>query len=139
MERMQYITTRRVRLKALCGMVNIPWGTRLEAVDGILTWNGLPVCVSTSQSAYDFFARNDDGHGLERGRLTAAIVRRLSKRDHDYQKRWDRVWADRLCQKYRQRDHTDHWLWDHKFFEADLDDLRHIAGLVGVPGEVAEE
>lgn len=136
MERAQYITTRRARFKALGGRVNIPWGAQLEAVGGVLTWNGLPVCASTSQSAHDFFARNDDGKGLERGRLSAAIVRRLSKRDHDYQKRWDRVWEDRLCQKYRRRDHIDHWLWNHEFFEADLGDLRYIAGLVGVPEEV---
>lgn len=132
---MEYVAARRARFQAPGGPVNIPWGTRLDLVDGFLVLDGVTVCAVNSQNAHDYFARDNDGNGLERGRLTDAIMGRLAKRDRDHQRRWDLVWADRLCRKYRRRDHEDFWLWSHDFFEAPLEDLRHIAELVGVPGE----
>lgn len=132
MGNMQYVAARRARFDGIAGRVNLKYGTDLEAVDGFLTYNGLRVCAVTSQNSHDYFARNDDGNGLERGRLTASIIARLSKRDREYQTRWDRIWADPLCQKYKREDSTDFWLWNHAFFEAPLEDLRHIARLAGV-------
>lgn len=132
MGNMQYVAARRARFDGIAGRVNLKYGTDLEAVDGFLTYNGLRVCAVTSQNSHDYFARNDDGNGLERGRLTASIIARLSKRDREYQTRWDHIWADPLCQKYKREDSTDFWLWNHAFFEAPLEDLRHIARLAGV-------
>ena len=132
MESTQYITTRRARFTALCGPVNIPWGTAVEAVDNYLQMDGVTLCAVTGQNAHDYFARNDDGNGLERGRLTSSIIRRLAKRDRDHQKRWDRMWEDPLAGKYRRQDYADFWVWGHDFFEAPLEDLRYIAELVGV-------
>lgn len=134
---MEYVTVRRARFESPSGPVNIPWGTKLELADGFLVLDGITVCAATSQNAHDYFARNDDGHGLERGRLTAAVIGRLAKRDLDHQKRWNLVWSDRLCQKYRRRDYVDFWLWSHDFFEAPIKDLRHIAELVGASGKMA--
>lgn len=132
-----YIATRRARIITIGGHpVNIPWGTVMEETDGVLFRDGLPVCTITSDNAHAFFARNDDGHGLERGHLTAAIMAKLAKRDRNHQSRWDRVRADRLCRKYRQRKHADFWLWSHEFFGAPIDDLQHIAEVVGLPVEV---
>ena len=48
-----------------------------------------------------------------------------------HQRRWDLVWEDPVCQKYRHPEHEDHFLWGHAFFEAPVDDLRHIAALIG--------
>ena len=132
MGNMQYIAARRARFDGIAGRVNLKYGTALEAVDGFLTYNGLRVCAVTSQNAHDYFAKNDDGNGLERGRLTASVIARLSKRDREYQTRWDRIWADPLCQKYKREDSADFWLWNHAFFEAPLEDLRRIARLAGV-------
>lgn len=131
---MEYIATRRARILAICGPVNIPWGTAVEAVDGFLVRDGLQLCAVTSQNAHDYFSRNDDGNGPERGHLVHAIMNKLAKRDKDYQKRWDHVWEDPVCQKYKQPDPVDFWLWDHSFFEAPVDDLRHIAALIGARG-----
>lgn len=125
-----YITTRRARFKALCGQVNVPRGTPVEASAGFLELNGQRLCTVTSQNAHDYFARNDDGDGLERGALTAAIIGRLSKRDGGYQARWDKVWADALCKKYRRAECDDHWMWGHGFFEANVEELRYIWALV---------
>lgn len=134
-----YIAARRARFDAICGRVNIPCGTTVEEVqapDGaFLVWNGRRLCATTSQKAHDLFARNDDGNGLERGRLTAGIVNRLSKTGKDHQKRWDRMWEDTVANKYRRKDHADFWVWNHDFFGAPLEDLHHMAALIGLERE----
>lgn len=83
----RYITRKRARIEGICGKVNIPYGTALETEDGYLLYEGSRLCVVTSQNAYDYFSQNDDGHGLERGGLVAAILARLEKRDADHQRR----------------------------------------------------
>ena len=41
------------------------------------------------------------------------------------------MWADPLCQKYKRPEHEDFWIWNHDFYDAPVEDLRHIAALVG--------
>lgn len=138
MERVQYIAARRARFNAIGGPVNIPYGTTVEAVDGFLERDGLRLCAATAESAHKYFARNDDGNGLERGQLTASIIARLSERDPKdkegkiHQSRWDKLWADPMACRYRRADHADFWVWSHDFFEAPVEDLRHIAALIGL-------
>ena len=127
---MNYIATRRFKAHCYSGHVNIPATTELEERDGLLSLNGAPICLSTSQQAYDFFARNDDGCGMERGRLTAEIRKRLAKRDKGYQARWDRIWADQRCQHFRRPEHDDHWVWSFDFYNAEVADLQYILNLV---------
>lgn len=135
MEQIPYITARRARFSAICGPVNLPWGTPVADVDGVLLLGLRLLCATTSQNAHDFFARNDDGNGMERGALTAAIVSKLADKRVGHADRWGKVWADPVCQKYRRPEHADFWLWSHDFYEAPVEDLRHIAGLVGArPG-----
>lgn len=73
---MKYITHNRFKKLAACGeAVNIPYGTEMEtAGDFIITTEGKPICYATSEAAKMHFARNDDGQGLERGKLTWAIA-----------------------------------------------------------------
>lgn len=129
-----YIVKRRARIDTITGPVNLPYGTEVEAVEDRLTYQGRQLCAVTSRKAHLYFARNDDGQGQERGALTLAITKRLEKRDKDHQRRWDLVWEDPVCQKYRHPEHEDHFLWGHEFFEAPVDDLRHIAALIGARG-----
>ena len=128
----RYIARKRARFTSILEHdVNIPWGAVLEEQDGLLLWRGVAVCTTTSQDAYDFFSQNNDGRGEARGRLVGAIMARLERRDGGYQARWDKVWEDLLCQKYRRPEHKDWWLWNHAFFNAPVEDLQHIAALVG--------
>ena len=132
MEGKRYIARKRARFKGCNGrQVNIPYGSTLEERDGFLLWNGEPVCVDASQNAYDYFSRDDDGQGQERGALVGAIISRLEKRDKDHQARWNKIWPDAICQKYKRSEHKDFGLWNHDFFNAPVEDLRHIAVLVG--------
>lgn len=129
---MQYITHKRFKDNAICGQVNIPALSVCEKNGNTIYFDGKPVCFVTSENAHQYFARNDDGQGVERGKLTQEIQRRLAKRDGDYQARWDKVWEDKTCQKYKREEYDDFWLWNHEFFNANIEDLRYIAELIGV-------
>lgn len=128
---MLYIVTRRFRGKAICGEVNLPYGTVCEAADGFLKLqDGSRLCAVTSQNAYDYFSRDDDGKGRERGKLVQDIRRTLERRDAKYQSRWDRLWADEGANKLRRTEHEDYWLWSYAFYNADVNELRRIRRLL---------
>lgn len=131
MEHKTYITRKRARFNSVSGPVNIPYGTPLQVEGDFLCLNGKPICYPESQSSLDFFSQNDDGDGLQRGKLVGDILSRLDKRDKNHQSRWDKVWADRLCQRYKRPDHEERWIWNAAFFSAPVVDLRHIAALIG--------
>ena len=131
MQYRKYVARCRAKFKGICGEVNIPWGTALESKEGYILWAGQRLCLATSQNAYDYFSQDDDGCGQERGGLVSAILAQTEKRDAGYQGRWNAVWSDPLCQKYRRAEHADFWLWGQNFFNAPISDLKHIAALVG--------
>ena len=41
------------------------------------------------------------------------------------------MWEDALCQKYKKPEHEDYLLWNHDFYNADIEDLKYIANLIG--------
>ena len=127
----RYIARKRPRFKGFDGPVNIPWGASLEVRDAILYWNGAAVCGVSSQNAYDYFSRDDDGQGEFRGKLVGAIKATLEKRDAGYQARWNKVWADPRCERYKRPEHEDWWVWNYDFYNAPIPDLQYIASLVG--------
>lgn len=128
---MDYICFNRFKQNALCGEVNIPYGTKLDETNSIISYSGNPICYTTSQNAYDYFARDDDGKGLERGKLTAEIIKLLNNRkDGKYQNRWDRIWGDLSLLKYKRPEHPDHWLWNFDFFNASIDELNRIKSMI---------
>ena len=130
---MRYIVIRRFRGKAICGEVNLPYGTACEAIDGFLTLkDGRRLCTSTSQNAYDYFSRDDDGLGMERGKLVQDIRGTLERRDAKHQERWDKLWADAGSNRLRRTDHKDFWVWNHDFYNADVNELRRIRLLLEV-------
>ena len=99
---MDYIVYKRFKGNGICGPVNLPYGTEVSSDGALLTMNGEKLCSITSQNAYDFFSRNDDGMGLERGKLVQDIRSTLERRDAKYQARWDRLWADEGANKLRR-------------------------------------
>ena len=131
MQYKNYLCRKRARFDGISGQVNIPYGTALICQDGFLMHQNKPLCGITSQNAYDFFSQNDDGMGRERGDLVGRILSKLQKRDSGYQARWNKVWEDARCQKYKRPEHEDHWIWNFDFYNGPVEDLRHIAGLIG--------
>lgn len=130
MQYKNYLCRKRVRFDGISGQVNIPYGTALICQDGFLMHQNKPLCGITSQNAYDFFSQNDDGMGRERGDLVGRILSKLQKRDSGYQARWNKVWEDARCQKYKRPEHEDHWIWNFDFYNGPVEDLRHILKLV---------
>lgn len=136
---MRYIVTRRFKDKAICGEVNLPAGTECYVNNGdyVIQYDGKPLCFVASESAHMYFSPDDDGCGMRRGKLIRKIMNKLNRRDPDgsnkkYQARWDKIWADDLCQKFKRVEFEDYWLWNHDFYVADMDELIHIANLIGV-------
>ena len=129
----RYIARKRARFSAFGVPVNIPWGTPLEVRDRFMYFGEQPLCTVTSDIAYAYFTQDDDGRGLERGKLLEAILARLRPKNEwdDCQPRWNRILDDSLCQKYRRPEHEDYWIWNYDFFNAPVEDLRHIANLIG--------
>lgn len=132
---MKYITHKRFKGNSICGPVNIRATTEVQCENGAIYCDKGIICSDHSENAHQFFARDDDGHGMERGRLTQAIMKALAKTkgrdDPEHQERWDRVWNDPICQQFKSDKHADRWFWNHDFYNADIDVLRHIAELVG--------
>ena len=126
----KYVCRKRARFNSLSGRVNIPWGTEIGCIGDMLYLEAAPLCAATSQNAHDYFSPDDDGRGLERGDLVGRITKLLERKDTDHQARWDKIWEDETSQKYK-RDMEDYWLWNHDFFQAPVEDLKHIANLIG--------
>lgn len=127
---MNYVCVKRYKGQAIDGRVNIPRGTRLEAVNDFLVLVQTTICKQTSQVAYDYFARDDDQRGLERGDLIAKIQRKLAKKDCNHQKRWDKLWADDDANKLRRQEHQDFWCWGFQFYNAEIDTLERVWQLI---------
>ena len=128
---MEYITIKRFKRKGIDGRFNIPYGTELEARDGvIIAPDGRQVCLSRSYAAHEYFARNDDGNGLERGKLSHEIVEKLLPKPGEtreqHNERWLKVWHNETAQKYRRKEHQSHWLWSDDFYNADIEDLKGL-------------
>lgn len=128
---MNYILHKRFRQKAICGEVNLPATTECESIDNIIFYQDKPVCVTTSENAHQYFACNDDGQGLFRGKLTQKIQLLLAKKDNQHDIRWNKIWNDDRCQPYKRSEYSDYWLWNNKFFNAPIDDLTYILTLIG--------
>lgn len=115
-------------------------GERLPCIAGRIARHNASVCLVTSYVAHQFFAIDDDGRGMERGALTYAIAFEPREREHDdgYIYRFSQDELDMLCRDYPQ------WLkqqapllFNHEFFEADVDELRKLAERLGI--KVKEE
>ena len=122
---MKYLITRRFKTKAICGEVNLAYGTECFSQGNVIyRQDKQPLCLITSENAHMYFTVNDDGLAKERRQLIEDIAKLLS--DKKMKKRWDVVWNDLTCRKYKRKEFADFWLWNHDFYGASLDDLQYI-------------
>lgn len=127
---MKYIVHTRFKGKAICGEVNLPALTECDALFGMISKDYQPLCLTTSENAHNYFARNDDGRGVERGQLIKDIKKLLApKDDQSDQERWNKIWEDEFCQKFKKSDNSD-WIWNQDFYEAEIEDLQYIYNLI---------
>lgn len=133
-----YLVRKRCKIDAICGPVNLRYGTLVVCHDDFLfTKDGKKLCHVNSQNAFEYFSHNDDGMGAVRGHLVQSIIDALSftvNNEEDLKRRndiWAKVWSDPLCSKFKRRDHENFWLWDVSFYNAEVEELREINKLVG--------
>lgn len=126
----RFVARKRARFKPLFQneRVNIPWGTAVEDRDGYLYLGEQILCAVGSQNAIDHFSRDDDGNGEMRGKYVTAIQKKLADKEDPC---WKKVWEDPVCNRLRQQQHQDWFIWDVPFYEAEMEDLEHIANLIG--------
>ena len=123
---MKYLVTKRFKTKAICGEVNLAYGTECFSQGNVIyRQDKQPLCLITSENAHMYFTVNDDGLAKERRQLIEDIAKLLSD-EKRMEKRWDVVWNDLTCRKYKRKEFADFWLWNHDFYGASLDDLQYI-------------
>lgn len=130
---MKYITHNRFKKLAACGeTLNIPYGTELETAGNfIVTPEGKPICYTTSENAKMHFARNDDGQGLRRGKLTWAIAysQRVRTGPNGRQQRFTEQEIKLLEEKWAHflRQDVEVILFNEDFFAAAVGELQQLA------------
>lgn len=127
---MKYIVYKRFKEKAICGEVNLPATTQVELKGNMLYLNDKQICIVTSENAHNYFARNNDGKGMERGYLIQQIKATLAQTDEKHQDRWDKIWQDSKCLPYKRTTYEDYWLWNQSFYDADIQELQYIYNLI---------
>lgn len=129
----QYIVTKRYKKRAFCGELNLPFGTKCFVKDKAICCDKGVICYVASQDAFDFFTQNDDGCAELRRNLINSIFDSLMRSNQSiesYNMKWDKIWNDSTCLRYKREEYDDDWLWNYDFYNADIDALRHIANLV---------
>ena len=59
----KYITKKRMKEAGIAGHVNIPYGTEVEEVDGLIIYKGAAVCAITSRNAHLHLPNKTTGRG----------------------------------------------------------------------------
>lgn len=86
MEYAEYITKKRMRAAAICGLVNIPWGTVLPVEGEYITYKGLPLCAVHSQNSKEYFwgyDRSNPQPEIDRQKAAADLLATAPKEDGD--------------------------------------------------------
>jgi hypothetical protein len=81
---MKYIVHTRFKGIAICGDVNLPAMTICECDGAFIQYNGEDICYLNSENSHNHFAIDEDGMGMQRGKLTKAIKKTLAERDDEY-------------------------------------------------------
>lgn len=132
---MEYITFKRYKGPSPAGRVNIPALSICEVRDGVLYFNSKPICAVHSDVCNAHFAYNEDGNGVHRGYLTQSIRKQLLRKKNEtadqHQARWDKIWDDEVSAQYKSQIEEERWFWGDNFYSASIEDLQHIAKLIG--------
>ncbi len=135
---MEYIAHHHFRGRTACGKVmDIPYGAKYETIGNwIATPDGRAICGVNSELGHMYFARNDDGQGLERGKLTWAIAYgdRGKKRTGDAVYRFSDEEQELLVKRYKHFlvEDVPVILFNDSFFAAQVPDLWAMAAALHI-------
>ena len=128
---MRYVAHRRFKCEGLCGKVlNIPYGTKLKADEnGMLqAKTGDTICHVNSERGRMYFAADEDGKGLERGKYTYAIAYSNKHMGPDGGYRFTEKQRSIIVRHY-QRFIEEHEfiIFNSRFFKASIAELKAMA------------
>ena len=127
---MKYMTRKRYKKKCIQGDVNIPFGTELNSIGNMLYYKDKPVCIDTSQDAFDYFVSNEDDNGVQRADLINWILDHTAgdkvKDKNKYERIWKMIWANSRYHRFKRQDNEERWLWYKDFYTAPIDDLQML-------------
>ncbi len=131
---MEYIVHRRFRERGADGtLLNIPYGTKFETIgDFIATPDGRAICFTSSEVAQQYFARNDDGQGLERGKLTYAIAYAPRRAGKGFRFTDEEIVMLETHWSRFLRDDVDTILFNEDFFNAQVPELAMLAAALNI-------
>lgn len=130
----QYMVRKRLRALSRTGeKVNIPYGTMLKCVNGIIYWKDDILCNDDCQMQKDYLVQANSPDVSQRAYLINDILKLLSLPAPDNPKvkeRWQILWKDPWANEFRRKDFEDFWLWSNKFYDAEEADLRKLCKLI---------
>lgn len=130
----QYMVRKRLRALSRTGeKVNIPYGTMLKCVDGIIYWKDDILCNDDCQMQKDYLVQANSPDVSQRAYLINDILKLLSFPTPDnpeVKERWQILWKDPWANEFRRKDFEDFWLWSNKFYDAEEADLRKLCKLI---------
>lgn len=130
----QYMVRKRLKALSRTGeKVNIPYGTMLRCVNGIIYWKGNILCNDDCQMQKDYLVQANSPDVSQRAYLIDDILKLLSLSMPDNPKvkeRWEILWKDPWANEFRRKDFEDFWLWSNKFYDAEESDLRKLCKLI---------
>ena len=130
----QYMVRKRLRALSRTGeKVNIPYGTMLKCVNGIIYWKDDILCNDDCQMQKDYLVQANSPDVSQRAYLIDEILKLLSFPTPDNPKvkeRWQILWKDPWANEFRRKDFEDFWLWSNKFYDAEEADLRNLCKLI---------
>jgi hypothetical protein len=130
----QYMVRKRLRALSRTGeKVNIPYGTMLKCVNGIIYWKDDILCNDDCQMQKDYLVQANSPDVSQRAYLINDILKLLSLPTPDNPKvkeRWQILWKDPWANELRRKDFEDFWLWSNKFYDAEEADLRKLCKLI---------
>lgn len=102
---------------------------KLQSVGRFISLGAEAVCVPSSENAYKYFARNDDGNGLRRGELTYRIAYSPRHPNENNGYRFTDAEREMLETEYSHflRQDVDTIVFNYDFFNADIEELEEIA------------
>ena len=128
--KMQYICHRKFEGKTACGdFMTFKKGALFETVGNFIAYKEKALCTVSSENAYLHFARNDDGNGKERGKLTYAIAYSKRKPNKDNGFRFTDDEIEMLENEYSDwlRPNVDTIIFNYSFFNGEIERLRELA------------
>lgn len=130
----QYMVRKRLKALSRTGeKVNIPYGTMLKCVNGIIYWRGNILCNDDCQMQKAYLVQANSPNVAERAHLIDDILKLLSLSAPDNPKvkdRWQILWKDPWANEFRRKDFEDFWLWSNKFYDAEEADLINLRKLI---------